>query len=120
MNITEILQLSEEIQVMDVGAAVISETPIYSSLLLEKLAHLTAFDGDIRHYKCIKEKYAGQVTIYTDFLYDGSIQNIYLASSASGMTSLLKPNINTLKFFNGFENFELLFVDDGNRNSRSL
>ena len=33
------------------------------------------------------------------------MQTIYLASGPSGMTSLLKPDVTALKFFNGFERF---------------
>jgi FkbM family methyltransferase len=90
---------------LDVGASAIAEVPIYKTLLDKKLAHLNAFEGDSRQIEGIKKAYAGQVTFYHDFLYDGSIQTIYLASGPSGMTSLLKPDIAALKFFNGFENF---------------
>jgi FkbM family methyltransferase len=99
------LNLSEQIQIMDVGASAIAEVPIYKTLLEKKLAHLNAFEGDSRQIEGIKKSYGEQTTIYTDFLYDGSIQTIYLASCSSGMTSLLKPDVAALKFFNGFENF---------------
>ena len=105
MKELEFLNLSEQIQIMDVGASAIAEVPIYKTLLEKKLAHLNAFEGDPRQIEGIKKSYGEQATIYRDFLYDGSIQTIYLASSPSGMTSLLKPDVAALKFFNGFENF---------------
>jgi FkbM family methyltransferase len=105
MKELEFLNLSEQIQIMDVGASVIAEVPIYKTLLEKKLAHLNAFEGDPRQIEGIKKSYGEQATIYRDFLYDGSIQTIYMASSLSGMTSLLKPDVAALKFFNGFENF---------------
>lgn len=105
MKELDFLNLSEQIQIMDVGASAIAEVPIYKILLEKKLAHLNAFEGDARQIQGIKESYGEQATIYGDFLFDGSIQTIYLASGPSGMTSLLKPDINALKFFNGFENF---------------
>ena len=105
MKDLDFLNLSEQIQIMDVGASAIAEVPIYKSLLEKKLAHLNAFEGDARQIEGIKKCYGEQATIYRDFLYDGSIQTIYLASGPSGMTSLLKPDLAALKFFNGFEKF---------------
>jgi FkbM family methyltransferase len=105
MKELDFLNLSEQIQIMDVGASAIAEVPIYKILLEKKIAHLNAFEGDTRQIEGIKESYGDQATIYGDFLYDGSIQTVYLASGPSGMTSLLKPDINALKFFNGFEKF---------------
>lgn len=105
MKDLDFLNLSEQIQIMDVGASAIAEVPIYKTLLEKNLAHLNAFEGDSRQIEGIKKSYGEQTTIYTDFLYDGSIQTIYLASGPSGMTSLLKPDVVALKFFNGFENF---------------
>jgi len=49
------------------------------------------------------------VTVYNDFLSDGTLKTLYLASLASGMTSLLKPDSAALKFFNGFENFGKIY-----------
>jgi FkbM family methyltransferase len=105
MKELDFLNLSEQIQIMDVGASTIAEVPIYKNLLEKKLAHLNAFEGDTRQIEGIKNAYGEQATIYRDFLFDGSIQTIYLASGPSGMTSLLKPDIAALQFFNGFERF---------------
>jgi hypothetical protein len=96
MKELKFLNLSEQIQIMDVGASAIAEVPIYKTLLEKKLAHLNAFEGDARQIEGIKKSYGEQATIYRDFLYDGSIQTIYLASSPSGMTSLLKPDVAAL------------------------
>ena len=105
MQAFDFFNLSEQIQVMDVGASAIAEVPIYKSLLEKKLAHLNAFEGDARQIEGIKIAYGSQATIYGDFLFDGSLQTLYLASGPSGMTSLLKPDVAALRFFNGFENF---------------
>lgn len=101
----EFLTLAEPIQVMDVGASAIAEVPIYRPLLDAELAHLNAFEGDDRQIEGIKNAYGDHVTVYTDFLFDGSVQTLYLASAESGMTSLLKPDEVALRFFNGFEHF---------------
>ena len=103
MKAFEFLELEESIQVMDIGAAALAEIPVYKALLDAHLACLNAFEGDDRQIEGIKNAYGESVTIYKDFLFDGSEQTLYLASTLSGMTSLLKPNIKALKFFNGFE-----------------
>jgi FkbM family methyltransferase len=90
---------------MDVGASVIAEVPIYKLLLDRKLAHLNAFDGDERQAEKIKIAYPQNSSIYKDFLFDGTEQTVYLASPASGMTSLLQPHSEALEFFNGFDKF---------------
>lgn len=105
MKVFNFLNLPERIQIMDVGASTIAETPIYKTLLDKNLAHLNAFEGDDRQIEGIKKTYGDQATIFRDFLFHGSIQTVYLASGLSGMTSLLKPDDAALKFFNGFESF---------------
>lgn len=102
MKELDFLDLSEQIQIMDVGASAIAEVPIQKTLLKKQLAHLNAFEGDQRRIEGIKKAYGEHATIYSDLLYDGSMQTIYLASGRSGMTSLLKPDVTALKFFNGF------------------
>ena len=94
-----------KIQVMDVGASMINETPIYKALMDQGFAHLNAFEGDERQIEVIKNTYGKNCSIHKEFLFDGNEHTLYLASPASGMTSLLKPKLSALKFFNGFENF---------------
>jgi len=101
----EALELDEEIQVLDIGASAINEAPVYKTLLDKGYAHLHAFEGDIRQVERIKKVYAKRCTIHNDFLFDGTEQTLYLASTESGMTSLLKPREDALKFFNGFSAF---------------
>lgn len=95
----------DAIQLIDVGASAIAEVPVYKKLLELGAAHLHAFEGDQRQIDKIKDAYGDTSTIYNDFLYDGSLQTLYIASGPSGMTSLLKPNDAALKFFNGFDQF---------------
>jgi len=106
MKYLDLFQLNQKIEIMDVGAADINETPIYSSLINNKIANLNAFEGDERQIEKLKLKYKDSVKLFTEFLFDGSIQNIYLsAHPESGMTSLFKPNEKVLNFFNGFSRF---------------
>ena len=90
---------------MDVGASAINEVPIYKSLLEAGVGHLNAFEGDARQIEGIKNTYGHSATVYSDFLFDGSEQTLYLADPLSGMTSLFRPDPAALAFFNGFENF---------------
>jgi len=105
MKLEELLGSVDKMNVMDIGASCIAETPVYKKLLEGGLAHLNAFEGDPRHIQKIKDTYQNHVTVFNDFVADGTQKTLYLAHEASGMTSLLKPNMAALKFFNGFEQF---------------
>ena len=105
MKYLDIIELDQKIEIMDIGAAAIAETPIYTKLIEDKIANLNAFEGDKRQSDKLKSKYENNVKLYNEFLFDGSIQNLYLAHPESGMTSLLKPNEKVLNFFNGFSKF---------------
>lgn len=105
MHAFDFLELTGPIQVMDVGASAIAEVPVYQALLEHGLAHLNAFEGDERQIAGIRDAYGVNATIYDAFLFDGTVRTLYLASAASGMTSLLEPDVAALRFFNGFDNF---------------
>jgi len=105
MNLQDLISFKDCVQVGDIGAAAINETPVYKALLHENIAHLNAFEGDARQIGKIKETYGNAVTVFQDFLFDGTRQTLYVAAEESGMTSLLKPDSKVLRFFNGFELF---------------
>jgi hypothetical protein len=105
MKYLDLFELNNKIEIMDVGAAAINETPIYSSLINNKIGNLNAFEGDERQIEKLKLQYKDSIKIFTEFLFDGSDQNLYLASPESGMTSLFKPNEKVLNFFNSFSYF---------------
>ena len=71
-------QLAENIQIMDVGASAIAETPIYKILLDSNVARLNAFEGDERQIEGIKNAYGSKVDIFKEFLFDGSEQTLHL------------------------------------------
>jgi len=98
-----LIDLDSRIEVLDVGAADTAEEPPYKPLLELGVAHLNAFEGDARHIRQIQENWGDRATVFSDFLFDGTPRNLYLASAPSGMTSLLKPNATALRFFNGFD-----------------
>eukprot|EP01030_Chromulinospumella_sphaerica_P020570 gene20570-20486_t len=90
---------------MDIGASVINEVPVYKKLLDNGVAHLHAFDGDERQIAKMRTVYGDSATVHNAFLFDGTEQQLYLCSPASGMSSVLKPRASALRFFNGFELF---------------
>lgn len=106
MKVFDLFELESKIEVMDIGAAAIAETPIYKVLVDKGLANLSAFDGDSRQMKKLRETYGEEnVAFYNYFLFDGKQQNVYLCDPASGMSSILKPKKKALEFFNGFVKF---------------
>lgn len=105
MLIESLIKCNSQINLMDIGASCINETPIYKILIDEGLAHLNAFEGDQRQIEKIKETYGENATVFPHFISDGTEKTLYVASEITGMTSLLKPDPKALKFFNGFEYF---------------
>lgn len=105
MNLETLLDFNQTIQVMDIGAACIAEAPVYNPLLDRGLAHLHAFEGDARQVALIEQTYGHKASIHCDFVADGTLRTLYIASPESGMTSLLKPELAALKFFNYFVHF---------------
>ena len=104
-KVFEFLNLDDKINLFDIGAAAIAEEPIYKSIIEMGAGSLYAYDGDERQQDLIYKSYGKDISLYKDLLFDGSVQTLYISSAASGMTSLLKPNNNALKFFNNFSNF---------------
>lgn len=106
MKVFDLFDFDEIIQIMDIGASALGETPIYKGLLEKKIAHLTAFDGDERQIQLMKDLYGeDSVSIHNHFVFDGEKHKIYLCKPKSGMTSLFKPKTAALLFFNGFSSF---------------
>ena len=106
MNIFNLFDFNEKLQIIDVGAAAINETPIYKNLFDLDLAYLSLFDGDERQMSKIRDAYGSKnVELFNNFLFDGKNHNIYICSSNSGMTSLYKPKKEALEFFNNFSKF---------------
>lgn len=109
MTLEELVAPVGPISLADVGAACIAEVPVYKPLLDAGLAHLNAFEGDLRQIEKIRETHGDKVTIHDRFLADGGIHTLHIAAADSGMTSLLKPNATALQFFNGFSHYGRIF-----------
>jgi FkbM family methyltransferase len=105
MSFKDLIQPGAPLQILDVGAAFINERPVYLPLLEDGLGHLNAFEGDARQTEKIKQAYGDRANVFTQFLADGLPHTLYVTHPESGMTSLLKPKADALKFFNQFEHF---------------
>lgn len=104
-ELLQTLRCDEKIQIMDVGASAINETPVYKPLLDIGIGHLNAFEGDKRQIEKIQKIYGDKCSLYEDFVFDGGIHTLYVCTPESGMTSLFKPRQEALNFFNGFTSF---------------
>ena len=70
MNIFNLFEFNEKLQIIDVGAAAINETPIYKNLFDLNLAHLSLFDGDERQMSKIRDAYGSKsVELFNNFLF---------------------------------------------------
>jgi FkbM family methyltransferase len=106
VRIFDLFEFDETIEVMDIGASAIAEVPIYNVLLEKRIALLTAFDGDARQISTIENAYGSDiVTVLNYFLFDGGKHDVYLCAPSTGMSSLFKPKVQALSFFNGFSQF---------------
>ncbi|WP_372785513.1 FkbM family methyltransferase [Phenylobacterium sp.] len=103
--LSHILDLPGALQVADIGAACLGAPPPYHAMVLTGLAHLNAFDADVRQHPKLRETYGERLTLFPQVVGDGTRQMLHIASPASGMTSLLRPLPERLAFFNGFTEF---------------
>lgn len=92
-------------EIADIGAAAIAEVPPYKVLLDRGLGRLNAFDADERQHEQIRAAYGDSTRLFTQVVGDGKPGTLYLAYPESGMSSLLKPSVPHLEFFNGFPAF---------------
>lgn len=100
-----LLGIDKPIEIIDIGASTINEKPIYKQILDLGIGHLNAFDGDIRQTESIKSSFGTHSNYFDDFLFDGSEQTVYFSKPEFGMSSLLKPKLAALNFFNGFSEY---------------
>ena len=100
-SIAPIIQLDEVIDVVDIGANLIDGHPPYKLLLDNNLARVIGFEPNLdalerlNKQKGSNEKYIGKA------VYDGEPQQLRICKS-EGMTSLLEPNTDVLKYLHGF------------------
>lgn len=117
-TLAALLGLDAALEVADIGAADIAETPPYRPLLDAGLARLNAFEADARQHGKLRETYGESLSLFSEVIGDGTEQTLYLAAPASGMTSLLKPDAARLAFFNGFSRFGEVHATEPVRTTR--
>jgi FkbM family methyltransferase len=105
MNLIERVQLSDPINIADIGVASINETPAYSDLVIGEYGHLFAFDGDSRQIPALQKLYGEHATFLNHFLADGAQHTAYICREDTAITSLFKPHQSALAFFNNFSSF---------------
>ena len=106
MSISEILSIdNEKIHTVDIGAAFFGKKPPYQPLIDHDLCHLYAFEPDEREIKRVQNLIAGYGELFPFAIGDGKEHTMHLCPKNSGMSSLLEPDKQSLKFFNLFEAF---------------
>lgn len=100
-----LLDLSDPIRIVDIGAAVINEVPPYAPLLAQGIARLTAVDGDERQADAIRAAFGPETMVLDKMIADGRTHTLHVTPAGSGMTSLFQPNAKHLRFFNEYERF---------------
>lgn len=94
-----------DIEIADIGAAPIAETPRYVTLTERGLGRLNAFDADRRHEEQIRRTFGARTTFHPEIVGDGNPATLYVCWPLTGMTSLLKPSAAHLALFNNFTAF---------------
>ena len=95
----------EPISIVDVGAAFFGHAPPYQVLLDRKLGRVTAFEPDARQQGRLAEHLGASGRVLPYALGDGAEHTLHICHPNTGMTSLLKPDTRSCRFFNLFEAF---------------
>ena len=64
MKCFDILEIEKKIEIMDVGAAAIAETPVYKRLIDLDLGNLNAFEGDKRQSQKLKDEFGTNIKLF--------------------------------------------------------
>jgi len=89
-----------DINICDIGASPCDATPFIDSLLENTNSKITGFEPNIEEFK--KLKISNNKKYYNYAIGDGQIHTLNICAWP-GMSSFLKPNIDYLKLFHGFE-----------------
>lgn len=100
-SIADLLQLDDRIDVVDIGANPIDGEPPYNELLQAGLARVTGFEPNPEALARLNAAKGEHETYLPDAVYDGGEHELKVCQS-QGMTSLLEPNQNLLRYFHGF------------------
>ena len=84
MKCFDILEIGKKIEIMDIGAAAITETPVYKRLIDLGLGNLNAFEGDKRQSQKLKDEYGTNIKLFEKNLN----QNGFLTSLKNDFSNL--------------------------------
>jgi FkbM family methyltransferase len=103
-SLIEMLGIDTTINVVDVGANPYggSGLPPYDGLLKRGNVRLVGFEPNPEALSVLQSQKGPNETYLPHAVYDGSVQTLRLCQ-ASGMTSLLEPNMAVLGAFHGFD-----------------
>jgi FkbM family methyltransferase len=100
-SLSEIIEQLPIIDVVDVGANPIDGDPPYKGLLADGLARVIGFEPNPDALKALNDA-KGPNELYLPYVIaDGKCQTLRFCL-ASGMTSLLEPNVGLYRYFHGF------------------
>jgi FkbM family methyltransferase len=99
--LSKILGRSVIIDVVDIGANPIDEDPPYKPLLARGAARLVGFEPNRQGLERLNRKKGRYETYLGHAVADGKRHTLHCCQ-APGMTSLLEPNAELYRYFNGF------------------
>ena len=90
-----------DINIVDIGASPIEETPPYQPIIAQGGFHLLGFEPNPIMYQELSSKPQPQMSFLPYAVGDGK-ESILNICSAPGMTSLFEPDLDLLSHFHGF------------------
>ncbi len=100
-SLADMLPIKTMIDVVDIGANPIDETPPYKGLLDAGRARVVGFEPNGEALARLNAAKSKNETYLPDAVYDGTEQELRICH-APGMTSLLEPDPAVLSLFHGF------------------
>ena len=96
--------------ICDVGASPIDKTEFIDELFNETFSQIIGFEPNKKEYDKLKTKDPNK-KFYNYAIGDGEDKILYICK-APGMSSFLKPNLNYLKKFHGFEEWAQIISEE--------
>ncbi|MET8515758.1 FkbM family methyltransferase [Streptomyces sp. NPDC005077] len=96
-----LVQPARQTHVIDIGANPIDGDPPYRDMLRAGLCRVTGFEPQPDALEDLQRRKGPLETYLPDAIGDGAAHTLHVAT-ASGMTSLYRPDPNRLRLFNGF------------------
>lgn len=101
LSLSEIVDQLPVLNIVDIGANPIDEIPPYKELLANGMARVVGFEPNKEALKLLNEA-KGPNEIYLPYVIADGQRHTLRLCQASGMTSLLEPNMALYQYFHGF------------------